>query len=119
MMDEYKQQFPKKQLPKDFNAEEFRKERRVDAILQAKWYLIREKMIEDNKIEALEEDFLKLAEDNATRYNIPADKLIEAYKENEDIKMKILNDKVLDLIISNASITETEETVKKEDQATE
>ncbi len=119
MIDEYKQQFPKKQLPKDFNAEEFKKEKRVDAILQAKWYLIREKMIEDNKIEALEEDYKKLAEDNASRYNIPADKLIEAYKENEDIKMKILNDKVLDLIISSAKITETEELVKKENQETE
>lgn len=116
MVDDYKQQFPKKQLPKDFNADEFKKEKRVDAILQAKWYLIREKMIEDNKIEAIEEDFKKLAEENASRYNIPADKLIEAYKENEDIKMKILNDKVLDLIISNANITETEEIVKKEDQ---
>ena len=118
MIDEYKQQFPKKQLPKDFNTEEFKKEKRVDAILQAKWYLIREKKIEDNKIEALEEDYNKLAEDNASRYNIPADKLIEAYKENEDIKMKILNDKVLDLIISNAKITETEEIVKKENQET-
>ena len=75
-------------------------------------------MIEDNKIEALEEDYKKLAEDNASRYNIPADKLIEAYRENEDIKMKILNDKVLDLIISNAKITETEEIVKKENQET-
>ena len=119
MIDEYKQQFPKKQLPKDFNTEEFKKEKRVDAILQAKWYLIREKMIEDNKIEALEEDYNKLAEDNASRYNIPADKLIEAYRENEDIKMKILNDKVLDLIISSAKITETEELVKKENQETE
>ena len=119
MIDEYKQQFPKKQLPKDFNTEEFKKEKRVDAILQAKWYLIREKMIEDNKIEALEEDYKKLAEDNASRYNIPADKLIEAYRENEDIKMKILNDKVLDLIISSAKITETEELVKKENQETE
>lgn len=119
MIDEYKQQFPKKQLPKDFNADEFKKEKRVDAILQAKWYLIREKMIEDNKIEALDDDYKKLAEENASRYNIPADKLIEAYRENEDIKMKILNDKVLDLIISNAKVTETEEIVKKEEQETE
>lgn len=119
MIDEYKQQFPKKQLPKDFNADEFKKEKRVDAILQAKWYLIREKMIEDNKIEALDDDYKKLAEENAARYNIPADKLIEAYRENEDIKMKILNDKVLDLIISNAKISETEEIVKKEVQETE
>ncbi len=41
-----------------------------------------------------EDDYKKIAEENAAKYNIPADKLIEAYKENEDVKMKILNDKV-------------------------
>jgi len=115
MIDDYKRQFPKQQLPKDFSVEDFKKEKRVDAILQAKWYLIREKMIEDNKISAEEADYLKIAEENAGRYNIPADKLIEAYKENEDVKMKILNDKVLDLILKNAKIEEVEEIVKKED----
>ena len=71
-------------------------------------------MIEDFKITAEEEDYLKIAEENAGRYNIPADKLIEAYKENEDVKMKILNDKVLDMIISKAKVEEVEEIVKKE-----
>ena len=73
-------------------------------------------MIEDNKIVIEEEDYKKLAEENSARYNIPVDKMIEAYKENDDVKMKILNDKVLDLIISNAVITEVDEVVKKEDQ---
>ncbi|MBK8551517.1 MAG: trigger factor [Ignavibacteria bacterium] len=116
MIEEYKHQYPKQQLPKDFDEEEFKRERRVDAILQAKWYLIREKMIEDHNIKVEEEDYTKIAEENASRYNIPAEKLIEAYKDNEDVKMKILNDKVLDLIISNASIEEKEEVLKKEDQ---
>ena len=115
MIEDYKRQFPKQQLPKDFSVEDFKKEKRVDAILQAKWYLIREKMIEDFKITAEEEDYLKIAEENAGRYNIPADKLIEAYKENEDVKMKILNDKVLDMILKKAKIEEVEEEVKKED----
>lgn len=116
MIEDYKHQYPKQQLPKDFDAEEFKRERRVDAILQAKWYLIREKMIEDHNIKVEEEDYKKIAEENASRYNIPPEKLIEAYKENEDVKMKILNDKVLDLIISHANIEEKEEVLKKEDQ---
>jgi len=116
MIDDYKHQFPKHQLPKDFNAEEFKKERRVDAIIQAKWYLIREKLIETDDLKVEEDDYKKIAEENATKYNIPADKLIEAYKENEDVKMKILNDKVLDKIISNAKIEEIAELKKKEEK---
>lgn len=116
MIEDYKHQFPKHQLPKDFNSEEFRKERRVDAILQSKWYLIREKLIEMENFKIEDADYKKIAEENALRYNIPADKLIEAYKENEDVKMKILNDKVLELIISNAKVEEIAELKKKEDK---
>lgn len=116
MVDDYKHQLPKQQLPKDFDRDEFNKEKRVDAILQSKWYLIREKLIETEKLEVEEADYKKIAEENATRYNIPADKLIEAYKDNEDVKMKILNDKVIDLIISNAKIDEITEIKKKEEK---
>jgi trigger factor len=114
MIEEVKHQNQKHELPKNFNTEEFKKERRVDAILQAKWYLIREKLAETEKINVEESDYLKIAEENSARYNIPADKLVEAYKNNEDVKMKIINDKVLDIIISNAKIEETEEIQKKD-----
>lgn len=116
MVEDYKHQLPKQQLPKDFDREEFNKEKRVDAILQSKWYLIREKLIETEKLEVEESDYKKIAEENSTRYNIPADKLIEAYKDNEDVKMKILNDKVIDLIVSNAKIEEIAEIKKKEEK---
>ncbi len=116
MIEDYKHQFPKHELPKDFNADEFKKEKRVDSILQSKWYLIREKLIEMEKLTVEESDYKKIAEENASRYNIPAEKLIDAYKENEDVKMKILNDKVLDLIIANAKVETVEEVKKKEDK---
>ncbi len=71
-------------------------------------------IIKKENITADNEDYEKLAEENSAKYNIPVDKLIEASKENEEVKMKIMNDKVLDVIISNAKITETEELKKKE-----
>lgn len=114
MVEDYKHQFPNHELPKDFNEEEFKKEKRVDAILQAKWYILREELIKKDNITADDKDYEKLAEENSAKYNIPVDKLIEASKENEEVKMKIMNDKVLDVIISNAKITETEELKKKE-----
>ena len=119
MIEEYKHQSPKRELPKDFNEEEFKKERRVDAILQAKWYLMREELVKIENIAAEEEDFKKLAEENAAKYNIPVDKLMEASKENEEVKMKIINDKVLDLIIANAKIEEIEELMKRDNFSTE
>lgn len=114
MITDYKNQLPKRQLPKDFNAEEFKKEKRVDAILIAKWYLIREKLIELEKIEVNDADYEKAAEESPSRHNIPLDKLIQAYKENDDVKLKILNDKVIDFIISNSNVSEMEEVMKKE-----
>lgn len=116
IVEDYKHQFPKHQFPKEFNVEDFKKERRVDAILQAKWYLIRDKIIESAKLEVNEDDYKKIAADNASKYNIPEDKLIEAYKENDDVKLKILNDKVIDLIILKAKIKDVEEIVKREEK---
>ncbi len=116
MLEDYKHQFPKHQLPKDFNEEEFKKEKRVDAILQVKWYLIRDKLIETENFEAKDEDYKKIAELESPKFNIPSDKLVEAYKGNEEVKLKILNAKVLDMIISKAKIEEVEE-IKKKEQA--
>ena len=84
--------------------------------MQAKWYLIREKLIELEKLEVTDEDYLKIAKENSGRYNIPEGKLVEAYKGNEDVKLSILNDKVLDMIISNADVNETEHVMKKENE---
>ncbi|MBS1518049.1 MAG: trigger factor [Bacteroidetes bacterium] len=115
MVEDYKQQYKGKKIPADFIEEEFRKERRVDAILQSKWFLIRDKLVEMENLEADEESYRKIAEAYAGRFNIPVDKLVDAYKGNEDIKMRILNDKVLDMIIANAKVEEVEELRKKEE----
>ena len=115
MVEDYKSRYKGKKIPADFIETEFRNEKRVDAILQAKWFLIRDKIIEMEKIEADEESYIKIAEEFSGRFNIPADKLVEAYKGNEDIKMRILNDKVLDIIINNAELEEILELRTKED----
>ncbi|MBK8982712.1 MAG: trigger factor [Ignavibacteria bacterium] len=115
MVEDYKSRYKGKKIPADFIENEFRNEKRVDAIVQAKWFLIRDKIVEMEKIEADEESYRKIAEEFSGRFNIPADKLVEAYKGNEDIKMRILNDKVLDIIIDNAELEEILELRIKED----
>jgi len=96
------------------NEEEIRKSKRVDAILAAKWMLLRDELIKMENIQPAEEDFVKMAEETSQRFNIPADSLVNLYKQNEDIKMRIQNDKVLDFLIANAKITEKTEVKKKQ-----
>ena len=94
---------------------EFRKKKRVDAIVAAKWMLLREELLKAENIEATDDDFLKLAEETASRFNIPAENLLSIYKQNDDIRMRILNDKVLDFLIANAKVTEKKELRKKQE----
>ncbi|MDD5361909.1 MAG: trigger factor [Ignavibacteria bacterium] len=96
----------------EINEEEFRNSSRGDALFTGKWFLIKEKLIDQEKIEVNDDDIMKFAEKNAKMYNLPADKLFEFYKQNDDVKNSVLNNKVVDFIIENATITEVEE-VKK------
>lgn len=111
---EHKSKHGKHDHMKEFNEEEFRQQHRADAIFNTKWYLIKEKIVELEKMELVDEDYQKIAEESAKRYNIPADKLIEVYKANEDMKSQLLADKVLEFIIKNSNVTEVIETKKSE-----
>lgn len=112
LVTDYKKRFPKNHNFKDFNEVDFKNEKRVEAILSTKWFLLREKIAEIEKLEATEEDLRELAEKNAAQYNIPSDKLLEMYKKNEDVQSHIISEKVFDVIMSSAKITE-KEVVKK------
>jgi len=112
-IEDIKNQNPKRELPADFNEEEYRKTRRTDSVLQVKWLLLREKIIELEKIEVTESDFQPLIEADAKKYNLPIDKIKSVYEKNEDIKFKILDNKLLDFLIQNSKIKEV---VKEEEQ---
>ena len=88
--------------------EEFKKTKRVDAILQVKWYLIRDKIIHLEKIEVTDADLEPVIEEDAKKYNIPADKIRSIYEKNDDIKYKLLDKKLLDFLIEHAKIKEVE-----------
>ncbi len=109
-LEDAKNKYPNKKLPSDFDTEEFMKTKRVDAILQAKWYLLRDKLIELENIKVEDEDIAKIAKEDSAKYNLPEEKLTEIYKKNENMTSRILDDKLMNFLISNAKITE----VKKE-----
>ncbi|RPI19377.1 MAG: trigger factor [Ignavibacteriae bacterium] len=103
-IEDMKTQHPKRELPADFNEAEYRKTRRADAIMQVKWYLIRDKIMEAEKIEVTDEDIEPLITEDAVKYNIPADKLRNIYKENPEVKYRLLDKKLMDFLIQNANI---------------
>jgi trigger factor len=107
-VEEVKNQNPKRQLPKEFDEEEYRKSRRVDAILQVKWFLIRDKIIETEKIEVNDADLEPVIEADAKKYNLPADKIRSVYEKNTEVRYRILDDKLMQFLIDNAKIKEVE-----------
>lgn len=107
-VEDTKNQNPKRQLPPDFNEEEFRKTKRVDAILQVKWYLIRDKIIELEKMEVSDKDLEPIIEADAKKYNLPVDKIKTVYENNQDVKYRVLDDKLMKFLTDNAKINDIE-----------
>ena len=111
-LEDYKKQHSGHKHDTVLDEEAFMNRNRAEAVFSGKWFLIKEKLIEIEKIEVNDEDIRKFAEENAKLYDIPAEKLFEIYTGNEEIKKSVLDNKVIDCIIENANITETEE-IKK------
>ncbi len=107
-IEDEKNRNPKRRLPPGFDEEEFRKTKRVDAILQVKWYLIRDKIIELEKIEVTYKDIEPIIEADAKKYNLPVDKIKSVYENNPDVKYRVLDDKLMNFLIENAKVKEVE-----------
>lgn len=107
-VEDTKNQNPKRQLPAGFDEEEFRKTKRVDAMLQVKWYLIRDKIIEAEKIEVTDADLEPIIEADAKKYNLPVDKIRSVYEKNTEVKYRVLDDKLMKFLEENAKIKEVE-----------
>lgn len=108
LLEDIKQQYPKKQLPADFDGERFAQENRAYAIFQAKWALIREEIIEKENIAASDADLLALAEREAPKIGIEKDRLINYYKSSDQIKDRIVGDKLIDLLLQSSTIKDVE-----------
>ncbi len=109
-IEDVKNQNPKRQLPHDFNEDEYRRSKRADAILQVKWYLIRDKIIELEKMEVSDKDLEPVIEAEAKKYNLPVDKIKSVYENNPDVKYRVLDDKLMQFLIDNAKINDVEKT---------
>lgn len=117
IVNDHTAQLPGQKLPPDFDLESFKKERRPDAIRAARWFMIREKIAEIENISPEDSDYDKIATTEAERYGIPAEKLIQAFRNDENIKYRIIADKVIDFVEANAEIKEKVEKISAEPES--
>lgn len=109
LLEEIRDQYPKKQLPADFDTEKFYQENRAYAIFQAKWALLREEIIKGENIAVEESDLLAIAERESAKIGIDKERLINYYKSSDQVKDRIVGDKLIDLLIRSCKITEIED----------
>ncbi len=99
---EIKNQQPNKKPPPNFNEKEFRKENRAYAIRQAKWMLIREKILENENLKVEETDLERLAETESKKIGIEKDRLLNYYKTSQAANERILSDKLMKFLKDHA-----------------
>lgn len=108
LLEEIKGQSQNKQLPPDFDKEQFFQENRAYAIYQAKWALLREEIIKAEKIAVEEKDLMELAERESAKIGIDKERLVTYYKSSDQIQDRMVGDKLIDFLIKNAKIREVE-----------
>ena len=85
---------------------EFRERNWPIAEARGKWMLLRDKLIEDAKIEATDADYEKLAEEESAKYGLPKDNLLKYYHKYDTIKNRIVSEKLGALLRERVKITE-------------
>lgn len=111
LLEEVKNEYPNKRLPSEFDVEKFNEENRAYAIYQAKWALLREELIKVEQINVSDKDLEQLAEIESAKIKIPKDRLINYYKSSEQIKDRLIGDKLLKVLVDSSAIKEVPEKV--------
>lgn len=109
LLEEIKGQQPKKQLPADFDIEKFFQENRPYAIFQAKWALLREEIVKAENLSVDEAALVTLAEREAAKIGIDKERLITYYKSSDQVKDRLVGDKLIDLLISSTTVKEVDD----------
>jgi trigger factor len=110
LLEEIKGQYPNKQLPADFDTEKFFQENRAYAIFQAKWALLREEIVKAENLTVDDAALVALAEREAPKIGIDKERLITYYKSSDQIRDRLVGDKLMDLLISSTKIKEVDDT---------
>ena len=105
-VDDLKSRSRDKKLPRSFDEQKFRDESRSYATWQAKWMLLKERIVEAEHLTVTDEEVKQLAQTEAVHIGIDAERLLEYYKSSSSAADRLLTDKVVALLQSHAKITE-------------
>ena len=106
LLEELKNRSPQKKYPDNFNEKDFREKNRGYSVFQAKWFLIRERILEAEKIETTDADLEELAEKDAPKVGIDKARLLTFYKSSSAVSDRILSDKLMKFLKEQSRITE-------------
>ncbi|HTY59384.1 MAG TPA: trigger factor [Bacteroidota bacterium] len=95
-----------RKLPKGFDEQKFREENRASATWQAQWLLLSGRIAEEEKITVTEDEIASMAEREAGKIGIEKERLLEYYRKSSSASNRILSDKLMAFLRSNAKITE-------------
>ncbi|TAK52227.1 MAG: trigger factor [Bacteroidetes bacterium] len=105
-IEDIRTQSPNKKLPDDFDEKKFREQYTPYAIFQAKWYLIKDRIVEQEQLHVTDAELEKRAEEDAPKMSIEKERLLAFYKSSDALKDRIMYDKLMNFLIGQAVITE-------------
>ncbi len=105
-LEDEKKNYKDGKLPEDFPMNRFYAERGPSAIRIAQWLLLRDRIIEAEELEATEEDFEALAQIDAQRIGMDAAVLLNHYRDNDEVRQRILVERVMQLLSDYAEVVE-------------
>ncbi len=101
-------------LPEDFDEEAYRSARREDAAHQARWMLVKDRIVEDEKLTVTDADRDAFFEKSATDGDVTADLLKQYYSSvsglQERLDQRLLTEKVIDFLSDTFKVVEKDRT---------
>jgi trigger factor len=95
-----------RKLPKGFDEQKFREENRSSASWQTQWMLLSGRIAEEEKITVTDAEIEAMAEREAGKIGIEKERLLQYYSKSSSASNRILSDKLMAFLRSNAKITE-------------
>jgi FKBP-type peptidyl-prolyl cis-trans isomerase (trigger factor) len=106
-VDELRNRSRDRQLPRGYDEKKFREERRVYAVWQAKWLLLKERIAEAEHIVVTDADLENVAADEAARSGLAKEKLLPHVKSSTAIRDRLLTNKIAAFLKEHARIIDT------------
>jgi trigger factor len=113
LLEEIRNQYPNRQLPDDFDVERFAQGNLAYAVYQARWALLREEIVKAEGLTVEAADLTAIAEQEAPKLGIDKERLINYYQQSEQIKDRVLNDKLMQSLIARVKVKEVERSTEQ------